>query len=197
MTSPRWIGIIAGFLLVLGGTPAAAQSSADALFHEAAQRYVDGDVAAARQAVERGLDVAPSDPRLLALREKLQEQEKKREGGDRSSQGDSQNDQEQGSAGGNTQEDPSAPSGQDSRSNLDDSSDPQSSQAPDDGASARAEEDERQAPQRIRNADDRPTNSLSRAQAARLLQALENQEMKLLREVQGQAPKTETVEKDW
>jgi hypothetical protein len=40
-------------------------------------------------------------------------------------------------------------------------------------------------------------NALSRAQAARILQALENQEMKLLREVQARSQKTTTVEKDW
>lgn len=196
MTLPRWIGIITGLLLVLGGAPVAAQSSADIFFHEAAQRYVGGDLEAARQAVDRGLDVAPSDPRLLALREKLRQQEE-RQDGDRSSQGDSQKDEEQRSKGGDVQVSPSESSGQDSRGDLDDSSDPQSSQGPDGGASAQVGEDERQPPQRTRNADDRLTNALSRTQAARLLQALENQETKLLREVRGQASKNETVEKDW
>jgi hypothetical protein len=43
----------------------------------------------------------------------------------------------------------------------------------------------------------RPPRSLSRAQAARLLRALENQEQKLLREVQGQTDEPQSVEKDW
>lgn len=187
-------------LLVLGGTPGAAQSSADAFFHEAAQRYVDGDVAAARRAVERGLDAAPSDPRLLALREKLRQQLRQQEGrrsGGGSSQGNARNDEEQRPEDGNAPESPSESSEQDSRGDLDEPSPPQSSQGPDGGASARAGADERRAPRRTRNAGDRPTNALSRTQAVRLLQALENQETKLLREVRGQAPKNETVENDW
>lgn len=198
MTFLRWIGFIGGLLLVLGGTPVAAQSSADAFFHDAAQHYVAGDQEAARQAVERGLKVAPSDPRLLALRKKLRQQDQRGGGGDQSSQQGSQNrQQDQRSRGENAQEEQSEDSGQESRSQANAPSDPQSSQRKGPQSTQTGQNAQGRGSQETPDSDRRRTNALSRAQAARILQALENQERKLLREVQARSQKSTTVEKDW
>lgn len=201
MTPPRWIGIIAGLLLVLCGTPVAAQSSADAFFHEAAQRYVDGDVEAARQSVERGLDVAPSDPRLQALRDKLDQESQDRGGGGGSRQASpnqQQSEQSEGDEGQEQESDASGEEGQNEGAQDEEASDSQSQQSQQAGGAGQAGEDAPRSGTRPSRGDDPSVrNALTRAQAARLLRALQNQEVKLLREVQGQASETVSVEKDW
>jgi hypothetical protein len=200
----RWIGISGGLLLVLAGTPVAAQSSADAFFHDAAQWYVEGDREAARRAVERGLAVAPSDPRLRALKKKLTQQEKRQGGGRSSQQGAQNRQQRQKSRGQTAQQEQSGASGQENRTE---------GQAPsdEDASSPRRPDAQSQQPQPgeverdaqgrgtrgMQVEDRRPRTTLSRAQAARILRALENQEMKLLREVEVRGQEGTTVEKDW
>lgn len=190
-----WIGAMGGLLLVLGGTPALGQSSADAFFHDAAQRYVAGDTEAARRAVERGLEIAPSDPRLQALRRKLEQQDR-RGGGQPSRQGQSSQSQRNPSEGDDGQQEQSDASGEESQSEANDAASSESSRPR--GADPSSAGSGAQGGQGDdRSGDRRSTRRLSRAQAARLLQALENQEQKLLREVQGQSQEPERVEKDW
>ncbi len=191
----RWIGAVGGLLLVLGGTPALGQSSADAFFHDAAQRYVAGDTEAARRAVERGLEIAPSDPRLQALRRKLEQQDDRGGGGQSSQQGQSSQSQRNPSEGDDGQQEQSDASGEESQSEANDASSESSPPRGADPASAGSGAQGRQGDPR--SDDRRSTRRLSRVQAARLLQALENQEQKLLREVQGQSQEPERVEKDW
>jgi len=188
-----WIGIVLGLLLVLGGRAAYAQSSADAFFHEAAQAYVEGDPESARRAVERGLERAPDDPRLQALRKKL-EQQTKQQGGSSSRQGVQEGTQNQRSRGQQSRQQRSGESGKESRSQTDRPSDQRTSRSSD-AAAAQA----RSASQRRGRRGERKKgrHALSRAQAARFLQALERQEMKLLREVQTRGQQSQTVEKDW
>ncbi|MFB6272259.1 MAG: hypothetical protein ABEL51_05120 [Salinibacter sp.] len=195
----RWIGVLAGLLLVLGGASAQAQSPADAFFHDAAQRYVDGNLAGARQAVERGLEVAPSDPRLQALRKKLKQQRKKRGGGGRSSRnGEQSQSQDQRSRGQQSQKQRSGKAGDKSRPRADRSSDQRSSRSSG-NSDGRSESASKRRTSEGGQKDGRRSNALSRAQAARLLRALERQEMRLLREVQarGRPSKSATVAKDW
>jgi len=206
VTLLRRIGIIAGLLLVLGGTPAAGQSSADAFFHDAAQRYVNGDLEAARRAVEQGLNASPSDPRLRALQKKLEQQEERRGGGSSGQGGQSQQQRQdrqkrQSLDGDNAQQEQSGDSGQNPRSQSDAASDRESSRRAG-SQSDRAGNDMQSRGSEgtqggTRRSDRRPANTVSRAQAARLLRALENQEMKLLREVQVRTQEGATVEKDW
>jgi len=191
-----WIGAVGGVLLVLGGTPALGQSSADAFFHEAAQRYVSGDTEAARQAVEQGLEVAPSDPRLRALRRKLEQQEDRRGGGQTSRHGQPSQSQRDPSDGNDAQEERSDAEQGESESETDDASSAESSRSS--GADPSSGESGAQGqPGDPRSTQQRSRRRLSRAQAARLLQALEDQEQKLLREVQKQSQEPERVEKDW
>jgi len=194
-----WIGVIVGLLVGAGGTPVLGQSSADALFHDAAQRYVAGDTEAARRAVERGLEVAPSDPRLRALRKTLEQQEKKRGGGRPSQQGQQSQSQRDPSRGDQGSQEQSDAAEEDSPSQSDDpsrsessppgTSDPSSAGSPGEKAQGRQGADQSGARRSARR--------LSQAQAARILQALENQEQRLLREVQGESEESNRVEKDW
>lgn len=201
MMLARWIGIVGSLVLVLGGTPVAAQPSADAYFHEAAQQYVDGNKEAAQQAVARGLEVAPSDPRLKALQQKLDQESQDRGGGGGSQQGSSnqqQREQSEGDEGQKQESDASGEAGQNegTQEEASDSKSPQSQQ-PGGGGQAGGGAP-RSGTQPTREGESAERNALTRDQAARLLRALQNQEMKLLREVQGQASETETpVEKDW
>ena len=199
--SVRWIGIVAGLLLGVSGAPVVAQSSADAFFHDAAQQYVDGDVEAARRSVTRGLEVAPSDPRLQALREKLTTQEQERGSSGSSQRGAQNRPQSQQSKDEGNQEEQSGESEEESRSHADSPSDQQSqsSRGGEAGSSAQAGDRAQNRAREAQEGSRRSTEALSRAQAARLLRALENQEIKLLREVrrQSQGQDTEAVAKDW
>ena len=53
--------------------------TANDYFHGGAQAYIQGDYQTASQAVEEGLVLFPSDSKLLALKEKLEQQKKDQE----------------------------------------------------------------------------------------------------------------------
>jgi hypothetical protein len=198
----RWIAIVGSLVLVLSGTPVVAQSSADAYFHEAAQQYVAGNKEAAQQAVERGLEVAPSDLRLQALQQKLDQESQDRGGGGGSQQGtpnQQQDEQSEGDEGQRQESDASGEEGQNEGAQDEQASDAQSPQSQQPGGGGQAGGGgPRPGTQSTLEGEPAKRNALTRDQAARLLRALQNQEMKLLREVQGRASETETsVEKDW
>lgn len=196
----RWIGAIGALLLVLGGSPVAAQTSADAFFHEAAQQYVAGDVTAARQTVERGLEVAPSDPRLLSLRKKLRQREGGNGGGRSSQRGQQGQQRSEQPRGRRTQDNRQGTSKQDTRSRAEEGAQSDRSfqrSKRDQSSGQTGEEATRRGEKRNRGNGHRRTNALSRAQAERLLRALENQEKKLLREIRVRTGEEKTVEKDW
>ena len=202
MTRADWIGGMMA-LLVLGGAPAAtAQSTADAYFHEAARQYVADEVQAARRTVERGLEVAPSDPRLLALRKKLEQgnrpddrrgqQDSSRSGSNDESQQSNDSSSEESSKGGQEPSEEQSGAKQPGRpeSPASEQTGPPSNASPSDAGSGR--------PGAMRQGQGgRPVDTLSRAQAERLLRALEGQERRLLRQVRPQSTKRRTVEKDW
>ena len=214
MTRLLGLGCVAVGLLL--APPAAAQSTADAYFHEAAQAYVDGDEATARRAVTQGLEVAPDDPRLIALREKLREggrpdgqQDSSSTSSDRRSgqQGNESSDETSGGGEnpspsdteGPTQSGPKA-SSEGTEPGSRPGSDAQRSD-PSDGqrqgaGSARRPSDARPTPTR-RGRGGRPVDTLSRAQAERFLRALEGQERRLLRQLRPRSTKQQRVEKDW
>lgn len=197
----RWLVLILGFFLVAGGSSALAQSSADAYFHEAAQHFVKGATAEALETVKQGLQVDPSDPRLRALRERIEQKENASGEGSASQTGRQAGEQENRTQTANQSGDPTdeqrADPGSDSEENTGGNN---RMQQPPDLEETRAEErnqegsplDER--PMSRRN---RPENVLSRAQANRMLEALEVQEKKLLRELRVSSVEDKTVEKDW
>jgi len=206
--------IRSGFLLfaILGtltATPVWAQTDAAAgerYFHRAAQQYIAENLSDARRLVAEGLRAAPDHPKLLALREKLRQQQKRRSGADDANgqngstqqSGGQQQSQQQGrpqpgdahqhrSRGQQTAERPG------SRGAQPPPEDAQQAQGERSSAAAR----QSSAQQRAEGSSDRRPTGLSRDQAARILQALEGQEKQLLREVQKRASTKTTVEKDW
>jgi hypothetical protein len=197
----RLLGIGSVAVCLLAGAPVVAQSTADAYFHEGAQAYVAGDRAAARRAVERGLEVAPTDPRLIALRTKLRQ----------SGRPEGQRDSSATASGRRSQQSENAPSdeateGGEDPSPSENEGPPQS--GPRDPASAEASRPgQRQASRRPtdgapqaearRRGGGRPVDTLSRAQAERLLRALEGQERQLLRQLRTRSARRQQVEKDW
>lgn len=215
MTCLRWTGCVV-MLLLVGTVPASAQSSADAYFHEAARQYVADNVPAARRAVEQGLAIAPSDPRLLALRKKLREgkrpqgqQQDSSSTGSQSGSQENENQSNQSSAGGQT---PSPE--QSGAAQTGDRESPSSQQGGSRSANSGAENRRPNANAQSSSGGqpaDRPAPAdtlrrgrgghagtpLSRAQAERLLRALEGQERQLLRQLRMRSSSRQKVEKDW
>ncbi len=195
--------------LVVGGGSAAAQSDssaseADPYFHEAAQAYIESDLPAARRAVAQGLEVAPSDPRLQALREKLRQTRPSESEPDRTS--DSERPQQQsGPQGESSDEGRSASDTGDRERQQPGAQEPESSdgagQRAPSGEEERAGEREAQEQQGMGGespeGDRRPARRLSRAQAEQLLHALEMQEQQLLRTLPPRDGERPSVEKDW
>jgi hypothetical protein len=200
MTRWFWIGCVAGLLLLGAASPAQGQSSADAYFHEAARQYVADNVAAARRAVEQGLAVAPTDPRLLALRKKLEQGRRPQGGGrDSSSTGSQQGEQNEendnsddASKGGQT---PSSEQSGDKQPGSQD--DPSSEQDGAQSSSGGAGGKPGDADVRRQGQGGQPVDTLSRAQAERLLRALEGQERRLMRRLRTRSATSREVEKDW
>jgi hypothetical protein len=205
MTLARWIGahataLLAAALLVLPAPPAEAQPAAQAFFHTAAQQYVGGNTQAARQTVARGLEAHPDNSRLQALRKKLATDDRQ-EGGRSSPDGASAQQQSGASRGPQGRQERSAERGERRGDRSEGRAGPQSSRTQPEGPDAEGEPpDAAQPPRRSarqEGASRQRSRALTRAQAARLLGALENQEETLLRAVQGQVQEGERVEKDW
>jgi hypothetical protein len=205
MTHARWIGVyatalLAAALLVLPAPPAEAQPAAQTFFHTAAQQYVGGNTQAARQTVARGLEAHPDDPRLQALRKKLATEDRQ-EGGRSSPEGASAQQQSGASRGPQGRQERSAERGEKRGDRSEGRAGRQSSRSQPKGPDADGEPpDAAQTPRRPGREEGlsrQRVQALTRAQAARLLGALENQEETLLRAVQGQVQEGERVEKDW
>lgn len=196
----------------------ADRQAGDPYFHEAAQYYVAEQKQPALQAIEEGLAVAPNHPKLLALRSKIREQQSAQpQPGDQGSERDNpqsgqqdntegaespqgQGDQQEGDGPQeNDGASPPSPGPEGQPGDQDpgpadmpptegagqQGEPPQSSEG---GSAQRGERDGRTGEQ---------TDRLSRAQAERILQALEGQEKQLLREVQQREARPRRVEKDW
>lgn len=189
------------FLLCAVATPeAVGQSTPDAYFHRGAQAYVAGNTAAARRAVEQGLKVAPSDPQLVALREKLR-QDGRSEGGQDSSSSSSGPESQQDASSASDE----ASSGEEepSESGTEEQAQPGAEDRSTGTSQASGQQSQRSAEASVRadtmgrGGSGRPVDTLSRTQAERLLQALEGQERQLLRRHRTQEAKPRRVEKDW
>lgn len=201
MLARTYIALLMGLLLT---PPAHAQPNDTArdtpYFHTAAQQYLDGALPQARTTVDEGLRADPGNPRLLALRAKIEQQrppsneddaaEQDQSEEDASSQPQNRTEQPEQDDGSAEQEDGSAgQEEQDERSPEDPTQD-------DPSAGGTAEE----APPPGEDAEeyDMAENTpLSPAEANRILRALENQEKQLLRQVQKRTPRPRRIEKEW
>jgi hypothetical protein len=241
---------------VVGQSSSASGRPATEYFHEAAQEYIAENVGAARRLVAAGLQQHPDDPRLRALKAKLDRAQPRSEAdsssssqGGRSSQtgkdgpassssppqasrqtpprDGSQADDDgrqppPGETNGANRDAPSSATGrppdatsrsqagrpQADRPQADraQARRPQAERSPDDpsrGSRSRGDDAGAEAPARTAGGQagspGRPASNgpLSRAQAERILQALQGQEKQLLREVQKRSARPTPVEKDW
>lgn len=199
----RLLAIGSVTVCLLAGAPAAAQSTADAYFHEGAQAYVAGDKAAARRAVEQGLEVAPTDPRLIALRNKLRESGRPEGQRDSSATASGRRSQQNENASsseateGGEHPSPSEDQGT-ARSGPRDPASAETSRPGERQTSRRPPNEALRSERRRRDGGGQPLDTLSRAQAERLLRALEGQERQLLRRLRARsAEQRQQVEKDW
>jgi hypothetical protein len=183
-----WLGLLAGATHVYAQT-------AETAFHGGAQVYVDGRLQEAEEVVADGLASHPGDPKLLALKALIDEEKERRQ---QSGEGTSQEQQQEE----NREQQPQPnQSGQEEQSEQQESGEGQQ-QDQQEGQSEQQPED----PDEQRQAEEREQQSveagqdpdqLSRAQAVRILQALQNEEEQLLREVQKIKGRPRRVEKDW
>jgi cobalamin biosynthesis protein CobT len=208
MTLPRFLlGWVSALLVCTCTGLAQAQPNtvqeATPYFHEAAQQYVAADLQRALATVNDGLRIAPDDARLQALREAIQQQRQRSgqggggqddtpQSGQSPSDGSDQSGDNSQSQNGNTEqpnrsgEQPNDPSqgegarGGDTADAPPPDAPPESESGPVAGQSGTQE---------------RP--SLSQAQAARILRALESQEKQLLRQVLKRDRKPQRILKEW
>lgn len=185
--------LVVGALLSV--TSVSAQT-ADAVFHSGAQIYVGGQLQEAGDIIDEGLQLHPDDAKLLALKD-LIEKEKDRQ--QQSGEGNSeerqqqQNEQQQPQRNQSGQEEPSEQeSGEGEQEEEQDQQGQSERQQQESEDQQQAEDREQQSVQTGQNPD-----QLSRAQAIRILQALQNEEEQLLREVQKIKGRPRRVEKDW
>jgi hypothetical protein len=199
----------------------AEREAGEPYFHEAAQFYVAKQKRQALRVISDGLDVAPNHPKLLALKNKLENQPGARPDqnpGESDTEGpESQEDaepqegengqEEEGDAPqqGNRQPSPgrAGESGQQGPPRPPEQND-NSGEQEGDGQQQRPGEDGEQSPngqsggnESLGTPSGESTERLSREQAERILQALEGQEKQLLREVQKREARPRRVEKDW
>jgi hypothetical protein len=229
----RWACLFAVFALVWIVSPQATQAQSieaqteaereagEPYFHEAAQFYVAKQKRQALRVIQDGLEEAPNHPKLLALKNKLENQpgvRPEQNAGESETEGPEQQENaepEEGESG--TQEENESPqeqgeqpspgsageSGQQGPPRPPEPSD-NSGEQEGEGQQQRPGEDGEESPDGQSGGNEssgtpsgESTERLSREQAERILQALEGQEKQLLREVQKREARPRRVEKDW
>lgn len=199
--------LLLGAGLVIGvpqGQPASAQTnapqtatrSAEDYFDAAAQAYIGGQTARAEAEAEAGLRAYPADSKLQALLETLKKQRQQQNGGGSASQGQPQD---------NNQNDPDrtddsqARQGSPDSQNDEDSQQPESQPPNDPNENGEQPSDPQQAEgeQTAPGSQQPDPDRLTEQQALRILQAMQNQEKQLLRQVQRRGTRSRSVEKDW
>ncbi len=148
-----------------------AAQAANEFFHRAANFYISGNFPEAVRAVESGLQSDPANPKLLALRDKIKEEMEKQQ---QQSGSDQQNQQDQQK--------------QDQQKNQQQNQQQQQDQQ----QKEKQQEQQQKAAQQKRDKE-----QLSKEDAARLLEALRNQEKEAQKQRQMKVQGRATVEKDW
>ena len=159
-------------------------------YHVGAQAYVDGDNARALAAVEAGLEAAPDDAKLQALRELIEQQQQEQDQQEGGQQDDAQNrqDGDQGDDGdeGEQGDQPTPP------------------QQPDDGGQEAEQDQTRtQDPSEAQSGEAPPQpaarepDEMTPSQAERILDAVGGEERLLLRELRRAPTQRRRSDKDW
>ena len=201
---------LAFFLWLFAAAPAGAQSVAD-YYHAAAQAYIGGENAEAEAAAEAGLALDPTDAKLQALLEKIREKNPEGSGGEQDdadqqddAEGEPQDDaqsgeQEDGAEGEQQdQQQDQQPQGQqpEEPSEQEPQDEQQGEQQGDVGAEGEQPADPQGGGEQLGEFEVEP-GQMSRAEAERILRAIESDELELLREVQRRRARPRYVEKDW
>ena len=181
--------------------PGGPSVSATERYHAGAQAFIDGDMARASAAVEAGLQVAPNNARLQALRdliEQNQDQQDQQQGGQNSD--DAQNEsggenEQEGDEGQNGDSQNQPPPPEEPGAEQDQTrTQPQNPGQQQDGQGGR--DDAPSTAGQASQADATP-GEMSRAQAERILDAVGGQEQLLLRELRRAPTRGRRTDKDW
>ncbi|MEM1116468.1 MAG: hypothetical protein AAF845_17130 [Bacteroidota bacterium] len=174
---------------------------AAARYHEGAQAFVNDDMEQARAAVDAGLQIAPDDPKLLALRDLLeqeQDEQQQQQGGQDQPQSDNSEEGDEGEDGPQGQSGDQPPPPDDPEAEAD-----QTRAEPQDPGESQPNEGE-QTGQRPGEGEATPqgeaeveASEMSRAQAERILDAVGGEERLLLRELQRRPTRGRRADKDW
>lgn len=205
MIEQRFIPLALGLLvLVLGGLtarPAVAQSagqSAEAYFHRGAQAYIDEDFAQAEAHVEEGLRLDPSNEKLQALREKLQQDRQQQQSGSSSNNEQERSqpsDDQSGDTPQNEGEEEERP--REEQQEQDEQGGAQQQEEPSEERSAEEEQSDAFGGDTEAGALPEDPQRLSREQAERILQALRDQEEQLLHQILQREERPRRVDKEW
>ena len=184
-------------LLTFCTASVSAAQSAEVAFHSGAQVYVDGRLEDAERIVDEGLLTNPEDAKLVALKTLIEEEKERRQ---QSGEGNSEQQQQER----NEEQQPQPnQSGQEEESEQQESGEGEEEQQQDEQGQGEQQpqqpDDQQQAEEREQQSVESGENpdQLSRAQAIRILQALQNEEEQLLREVQKIKGRPRRVDKDW
>ena len=195
-------------LLLLAAAPAGAQSVAD-YYHTAARAYIGGENAEAEAAAEAGLALDPTDARLRALLEKIREKNQEGSGGEQEQEdadqpddgeGEPQDDAQRGEQEDETEQEGEPQDQQQEPQQGQQQPEEPSDQEPQGEQEGSAEGEQPADPQggggQLGEFEGEP-GQMSRADAERILRAIESDELELLREVQQRRARPRYVEKDW
>ena len=187
----KQIIVIAATLGLLPVVPASSQT-AEVFFHGGASSYIDGKVEDAELQVERGLALEPEDQKLIALQELLRQEKENRQqqrSGENENSQDNEGEKEPEEQQSEGSEEGEQEQGEESEEPREDEARPEGDE-PQSGESGPEERDRGEGTPEI-------PEELSRDEALRILQALQNEEEQLLREVQKVKGRPRQVEKDW
>ena len=203
------------FLLLLVAAPAGAQSAVD-YYHDAARLYIAEDSAQAERAAEAGLALAPDDRKLQALLEKIRERNEQDQQQDGSGDQDEQNEADEQPQGEGEQQDQNdagqpQPGDEGEQETQQPDGDPSPEQQPPEGPTDEQDgeregntgtegEPSEGTPQGgggTASPYDVKPGAMSRAEAERILRAIQSDERELLRDVQRRRARPRYVEKDW
>ncbi|MCP9291581.1 hypothetical protein [Gracilimonas sediminicola] len=166
-------------LLVTTAVFAQSQTAED-YFHGGAQSFIQSDLQAAIDQVQTGLNQFPNNPKLNALMQKLQEEQKKQQqqqNQDQQQQQNQQNQQQQEQEQQNEEE--------------------QQEQENQEQEQSEGEEQQEQDPQEI-NPEDLNSQQISKEDAEKILQALAQKEKELLKEFKKKkSDGSAKHDKDW
>lgn len=194
LTAMRTLIVFFVLLVSLPAADVAFGQDGSSYFHRGAQLYIDGAIAEAQTVVGEGLRVRPDDPKLQALKEKLEQQQQQQS---QQSQQEQQSEQEQNENASDSQDQQDGSEEQSENTEQGQQQQEEEQSGSEEGEQQEQQEGDQQQPDPSQAEPVRNPEEISEEQAMRILQALENQELQLLREARKPPSDARRVEKDW